>query len=81
MAFAPLPIHLEGFLKEADSRDAKKGTIHVVDNEGKSHTVILAPDMMSDIVKPLWESYVAIVGNYRKKQFHLTEIRPAKPKS
>jgi len=69
---------LRGFLKEADSRDSKRGKIHVVDAEGTSHRVIVPPGMMTDIVKPLWESEVEIMGTRKRSAIHLTSIRPAK---
>src|SRR5205814_1258011 len=47
---------IQGMLKEADSRDSKRGKIHVIDAEGTSHAVIVPPGMMSDIVKPLWDT-------------------------
>ena len=78
-AAADLPTVIEGFLKEADSRNSKKGKIQVVDQDGTSHTIYVLPEMMSDIVKPLWDSQVVIVGERRKKSLYLTDIRQAKP--
>ena len=72
---------IQGFLKEADSRDSKRGKIHVIDAEGGSHTVIVPPGMMSDIVKPLWESEIIITGDRKRRAIHLTDIRPVKPHS
>ena len=69
---------LRGFLKEADSRDSKRGKIHVVDAEGTSHTVIVPPGMMTDIVKPLWETEVEITGTRKRNAVHLATIRPVK---
>ena len=69
---------VRGFLKEADSRDSTRGKIHIVDAEGASHTVIVPPGMMTDIVKPLWESEVEIVGTRKRTAIHLATIRLAK---
>jgi hypothetical protein len=69
---------VQGFLKEADSRNKDKGTIHIVDSEGTSHTIIVPPGMMTDIVKPHWESEVVIVGTKKRNAFHLVEIRSVK---
>jgi hypothetical protein len=69
---------LRGFLKEADSRDSKQGRIHVVDAEGTSHRVVVPPGMMTDIVKPLWESWVEIIGTRKRSAIHLTSIRQVK---
>jgi hypothetical protein len=67
---------VQGILKEADSRDSTQGKIHIIDKDGSSHTVIVPPGMMADIVKPLWETEVVITGNRKKKVMHLTDIRP-----
>lgn len=72
---------IQGILKEADSRDSKRGKIHIIDKDGASHTVIVPPGMMADIVKPLWESEVIITGDRKRKLIHLTDIRPVKPDS
>jgi hypothetical protein len=69
---------LRGFLKEADARDSKRGKIQVVDAEGTSHAVVVPPGMMTDIVKPLWESEVEISGRRKRNTFHLATIRPVK---
>jgi hypothetical protein len=73
-------VEIEGFLKEADSRNSKRGIIHVVDMEGSTHTVIVPPEMMGDIVKPLWDSYVVIIGERRKSAIYSADIRPSKLK-
>jgi hypothetical protein len=70
---------LRGFLKEVDARDGKRGKIQVVDAGGTSHTVIVPPGMMTDIVKRLWESEVEISGRRKGNAIHLATIRPAKP--
>ena len=57
---------------------ASGAKIHVVDAEGTSHRVIVPPGMMTDIVKPLWESEVEIMGTRKRSAIHLTSIRPAK---
>jgi len=67
---------IQGILKEADSRASKRGKIHVIDKDGSSHTVIVPPGMMADIVKPLWESEVIVTGERKRKVIHLTDIRP-----
>jgi len=72
---------IQGILKEADSRDSKRGKIHIIDKDGASHTVIVPPGMMADIVKPLWESEVIVTGDRKRKLIHLTDIRPVKANS
>ena len=70
---------IQGILKEADARDSKRGKIHIIDKDGASHTVIVPPSMMADIVRPLWESEVIITGDRKRKLIHLTDIRPVNP--
>ena len=70
---------IQGILKEADARDSKRGKIHIIDKDGASHTVIVPPSMMADIVRPLWESEVIVTGDRKRKLIHLTDIRPVKP--
>lgn len=69
---------VQGLLQEADSRNKDRGTIHIVDSEGTSHTIIVPPGMMTDIVKPHWESEVIIVGTKKRGAIHLVEIRAVK---
>ena len=69
---------VQGILKEADSRNKERGKLHIIDSEGTSHTIIVPPGMMGDIVKPLWESEVLIVGSQKRNVIHLKEIRPVK---
>jgi hypothetical protein len=69
---------VQGFLKEADSRNKERGKIHIIDSEGTSHTIIVPPGMMTDIVKPHWESEVVIVGTKKRNEVYLVEIRPVK---
>ncbi len=72
---------IQGFLREAYSRDSRRGKIQVIDAEGGSHTVIVPSGMMSDIVKPLWESEVIITGDRKRKTIFLTDIRPVRSQS
>jgi hypothetical protein len=55
-------VEVEGRLKYADSIGTEVGTIKLVDSRGDEHTVIVPEGMMSDIVRPLWDSYVAVTG-------------------
>jgi hypothetical protein len=73
-------VAIQGVLREADSRKKGREKIQILDPEGTFHTIIVPPGMMSDIVKPLWESEVIVMGTRKKKAkaIHLTEIRPVK---
>jgi hypothetical protein len=70
--------NIQGFLKEADARNSKRGKIHIIDAEGTSHTIIVPPGMMGDIVKPLWESEVFVSGERKRNAIHLLDIRQVK---
>ena len=35
--------------------------------------------MMSDIVKPLWDTEVAVTGVQKGRKIHLMQISPAEP--
>lgn len=63
MGHVPAPfVQVRGVLKMADSRDEARGLIDVVDSNGQSHTIQVPTGMMSDIVKPMYEEQVDVVG-------------------
>lgn len=56
-------VTLCGTLRFADSLRKTGGSrIKVIDAEGKTHQVIVPEGMMSDIVRPLWDLPVRVVG-------------------
>ena len=63
-----------GILLYADARRSAKQRIQLIDDEGKSHDVIVPEGMMSDIVKPLWEERVQVTGYFKGKSIRLEEI-------
>ena len=53
----------------------QSGEIEIVTSGNVRVKVVVPPGMMSDIVKPLWESEVQITGTRRGKKVHLMQIR------
>jgi hypothetical protein len=75
---APLdkqPIIVQGVLKLADSTK-DKNEIQIVDANEARHVIVVPPGMMSDIVKPLWDTTVIVTGTISGKKIILQEIRP-----
>lgn len=55
-------VTIRGKLLFADATREKSNKIRIVDEDGKSHTVLVPPGMMNDIVSPHWGSQVEITG-------------------
>jgi len=53
----------------------QSGEIEIVTSGNVRVKVVVPPGMMSDIVKPLWESDVEVTGTRRGKKVHLMQIR------
>lgn len=51
--------------------------IEIVSSGNVREKVIVPPGMMSDIVKPLWESAVEVTGTRKGKRVHLLQIKAA----
>ena len=69
------PIVFNGILLFADAR-GKSNQIRIVGEDG-DHKVKVAPEMMDDIVRPLWNSEVSARGVRRGGSVTLTEIESA----
>jgi hypothetical protein len=67
-----------GTLKMAGSRK-KIDEIQIVSAGNVRHTVVVPPGMMSDIVKPLWDTEVTVTGTQRGRKIHLMQIRAVEP--
>lgn len=65
-------ITIKGILKFADA--TKDSKIKLVDENGKSHTIIVPEGMLSDIVKPKWEDTVTVTGFLKNRVIHLIDI-------
>jgi hypothetical protein len=71
-------VEVTGTLKMADSR-RKTDEIQIISTGNLRHTIVVPPDMMSDIVKPLWDTEVTVTGVQKGKKIYLTQIRPVEP--
>ena len=56
----PEPVEIHGVLLYADA--INDNVIRVVDSSGRKHSVEVPEGMMSDIVRPMWNSNVTITG-------------------
>lgn len=69
------PVTVSGILKRADSLKEGKNEIIIVDVTGFRHAIIVPPGMMSDIVRPLWETDVVVTGTRRGRKISLQDIK------
>jgi len=56
--------------------DTQSGEIEIVTGDSKVKFAV-PPGMMSDIVKPLWESEVVVTGTRKGKKIYLMQIKEA----
>lgn len=68
-------VEIDGTLLFADARSASNKIRIVADDQ--EHKVTVPPEMMDDIVRPLWNSAVSVRGVRRGKSVTLTEIESA----
>jgi hypothetical protein len=68
-------VEVTGTLKMADARK-KIDEIQIISAGNVRHTVVVPPGMMSDIVKPLWDTDVSVTGTQKGKKIYLMQIRP-----
>ncbi len=69
-------VEIRGTLLFADARGANN-EIRIVAEDDAQHKVKVAPEMMDDIVRPLWNALVLVRAVRRGKTVTLTEIDPA----
>jgi hypothetical protein len=69
-------VEVAGMLKLADSRTKGRDEIEIVDAGNVRHRIIVPLGMMSDIVKPLWDTPVVVTGIQKGKKILLEEIHP-----
>jgi hypothetical protein len=55
-------VEVQGKLKYADSTDINVGTIKIVADDGIEYMVNVPEGMMDDIVRPLWDRHVILIG-------------------
>jgi hypothetical protein len=66
----------ELLIANATKKSGKQsGEIEIVTPQNDKVKVIVPPGMMSDIVKPLWESEVQVTGIRKGKRLHLMQIK------
>jgi len=66
----------ELLIANATKKSGKQsGEIEIVTSGNVRVKVVVPPGLMSDIVKPLWESEVEVTGIRRGKKVHLLQIR------
>ena len=73
----PVKVQVTGLLKMADSRKEGKDQIQLIDENHVQHTVTVPEGMMSDIVRPLWDTRVTVIGVQHGSKITLEDIRPA----
>lgn len=71
------PLEIIGILRYADSV-SQKDKIQIIDEVKTKHTLIVPAGMMSDIVKPLWDSKVIATATLKGKTKTLITIKPYK---
>jgi len=74
-------VRVKGVLKYADSIDALKNEIRLIDEKGTHHRIRVPEGMMDDIVRPLWDYYVEVIGFRENKFILLEEIRKVEEES
>jgi hypothetical protein len=68
-------VQVSGMLKMADARKPTD-EIQIVSPGNVRHRVVVPPGMMSDIVKPLWDTEVMVTGVQKGRKIHLMQIHP-----
>ena len=68
-------VEVTGELLFANST-TKTNTIKVVDDARNRHSFHVPEGMMADIVKPLWENRVRVVGLKKRRKVELISIDP-----
>ncbi|MGH9830450.1 MAG: hypothetical protein ACREDR_45165, partial [Blastocatellia bacterium] len=55
--------------------------IELIESDRKKHRIIVPDGMMADIVRPLWECQVEVIGTISKGVIYLDDINPVKQES
>jgi hypothetical protein len=66
---------IRGTLKFADSTRENKDEIKIVDDAGTKHRILVPTGMMDDIVRPLWDYKVEVLGIRQNRLIRLEDIR------
>jgi len=70
-------VTVRGTLRFADSTKERKNEIRLIDETGKVRPIRVPKGMMDDIVRPLWDYKVEVVGNKVRDIIHLSDIKKA----
>lgn len=71
-------IEVSGVLKFSNSLAERRGLIKILDGKGQVHRVVVPPGMMRDIVRPMYEDEVVVIGRRRRNgDLNLESIDPA----
>lgn len=69
-------VEVKGVLRYADATHGERGHIKLIDEDsGEKHTVKVPEGMMSDIVRPMWDSVVIIKGIRKGRDIILEDIQ------
>lgn len=71
-------VEIQGTLKFADSTKPDRDEIRIVDPDGRKHRIIVPEGMMDDIVRPLWDFEVTVVGILQRDLIFLMDISKTK---
>jgi hypothetical protein len=74
----PQRVEVRGKLLYADKIHDQASKIKVVDSAGKPHLIVVPEGMMSDIVRPLWEDEVIVIGTQNGDTISLEDITKAR---
>jgi hypothetical protein len=72
----PSRVEISGTLKVANALSERSSHIEIVDKKEQRHRVRVPLGMMADIVRPMFESEVVVVGHKEKKCIVLEDIFP-----
>ena len=69
-------VEVKGVLRYADATHGDSGLIKIIDEDsGDKHTIKVPEGMMSDIVRPMWDSVVTIKGKRKGQIIMLEDIQ------
>lgn len=74
-------VEIIGVLRFADSRKQDNNKIQIIDDGNNKHALTVPEGMMSDIVKPLWDTKVIATGLKKGQKTVLESIIPYRKKS
>ena len=61
-------LRVSGMLRYADGTGSSLNRIRIVEDNGQSHNISVPTGLMDDIVRPMWNSFVTVLGSRRHRQ-------------